>query len=118
MRISDWSSDVCSSDLGAPNGIIMQRLALVSCGLTRTGRRAGGAIASMASRHARCRRTHPREDPRHRRSGPRPRARGAVAVLARVEPEPDLDRAASAPRDVATPEAPARTTACQGMDVP
>src|SRR3546814_6183919 len=47
----------------------------------------------MASRHARCRRTHPREDPRHRRSGARSRARGAVAVLARVEFEADRCRA-------------------------
>src|SRR3546814_16282379 len=27
MRISDWSSDVCSSDLGDPNGIVLKAVA-------------------------------------------------------------------------------------------
>src|SRR3546814_2145924 len=58
MRISDWSSDVCSSDLGAGAGValghvggaldvagqdMVDRLALLHGGVERVDRRAGNA---------------------------------------------------------------------------
>src|SRR3546814_20574920 len=38
MRISDWSSDVCSSDLGKPHRAIVQAIP-VDMGVERTGER-------------------------------------------------------------------------------
>src|SRR3546814_7854294 len=43
MRISDWSSDVCSSDLGKGNGALAAHL-----GAGRTNRRRGHRIAAAA----------------------------------------------------------------------
>src|SRR3546814_9495074 len=41
MRISDWSSDMCSSDLGAGKGLH------VSTVVTNTGQRAGDDVAQL-----------------------------------------------------------------------
>src|SRR3546814_7010193 len=65
MRISDWSSDVCSSDLGP--GLIL--------GLAQPGRRLGAGLESDGA-------TTSAFGPRRRSSGSRagrPRASGAVA---------------------------------------
>src|SRR3546814_13315298 len=44
MRISDWSSDVCSSDLGFCAGLDMASMAAGGSGLSARGRNADGAI--------------------------------------------------------------------------
>src|SRR3546814_5079736 len=63
MRISDWSSDVCSSDLlfiGA-----FTRSAQTAYALSNLGRR-GGAVTVLGGPHARC---YPQDRSEERRVG-------------------------------------------------
>src|SRR3546814_12439392 len=55
MRMSDWSSDVCSSDLEAPRKTQHQRLAVAVINVARRARNDGfgNAVAAQLPAHAR-----------------------------------------------------------------